>query len=394
MAVGKGEQAPVQQNGQHPADAWLRAASARQTEAEVGATQQPGSTQVGSPSTPASEPSSAGGDGPGDGTRVRDGETDGTVVRDPQSAALEHQVALARQSAERAVQAQRAAEEAARQAVQAQQRMLSEGYGQRSSSDSRQAPKSGSYWRLVAADARRHFLSLPFLIMIIASIGLNIAAMAGTASGLLKHQTSKSLDVTAFTHSIVGLGFGGATLLSMVFGTITITRDFGSGFVIRESFLAGGAERLWLAKLASIFPPLLVFGLTAPPTGLIFTAIRLQSFDKSPEFDKKTWIILVGLVFVAVATGYFGHFIGWLIRNSIISVVVVAGWTLVLEGYLIKLMDRKGQLLPGGAMQTLLRDDSTIHHLYPGWSGYLIYVGWLALLAVAVIVRLRRTDLV
>lgn len=385
MAVGKGEQAPIQQNGQHPADAWLRAASARQTEAEPGSRQEPGSPSAGSAQTPAGEPSHDGGDYPDEGTVVRDGQT----------AAVQQQIALAQQSAERAVQAQKAAEEAARQAVQAEQRIVAEGsYSQRSLNGSRQQPKSGSYWRLVAADTRRNLLSLPFLILVIASIGLNVAAMAGTASGLLKHQTSKSLDVTEFTHSIVGLGFGGATLLSMVFGTITITRDFGSGFVIRESFLAGGAERLWLAKLVSIFPPLLAFGLTAPPTGLIFTAIRLQSFDKSPEFDKKTWIILIGLVFVAVATGYFGHFIGWLIRNSIISVVVVAGWTLVLEGYLIKLLERKGQLLPGGAMQTLLRDDSTIHHLYPVWSGYLIYMGWLALLAVAVIVRLRRTDLV
>src|SRR5689334_8260731 len=98
--------------------------------------------------------------------------------------------------------------------------------------------------------------SLPILLL--TALVLNVLAAYGTSTGLDAAGFAAPGGSEKATAALVGLGFG-ASLFSMIFGTICVTRDFGNGSIGRSSFLSGGAVRLLSLRALALAIPAIAF---------------------------------------------------------------------------------------------------------------------------------------
>jgi len=224
------------------------------------------------------------------------------------------------------------------------------------------------------------------------AIFLNVLAAYGTQSQMGHVEFATTALNRSATQQLIGLGFG-ASLCSMIFGAVIITRDFGNLSIGRDALLARGPVRLLGMRALASGAPMLSFGLAGAGSVLVVAALALPRTGASLDLGGHGWTILVGVVGSVVLAGYFGQLVAWQSRRSLWTVAGLVAWTLLIEPRLITLVSSVGRFLPGGATQGMLMDTSSITNILTPASAYIVYIGWLALLSVFAVHRLRSTDL-
>lgn len=243
------------------------------------------------------------------------------------------------------------------------------------------------------AELRWSVRGTTFVTLLFVAAALNALAVYGTVTGLPSHPPHIESLARATTVSIVALGFGGS-LFSMIFGALTASRDFGDSAIIRRAYLARGPERLLALRLAALSFPAACFALVSAGAATATAAVVLPIHGYRFIWSGKATEVLLGVAFAVLVMTYIGHLVGWLIRNSIVAVVALVGYTLIAETTIIALVPRIGIFLPGGGTQSITLDKSSTNLILPVGGGYAVLVSWVAALAIANIVRLRRSDLV
>lgn len=233
----------------------------------------------------------------------------------------------------------------------------------------------------------RAFITLLFL-----AVALNALSVYGTAIGLSEDPPASQALMRATTVTLVGLGFGGS-LFSLLFGALVATSDFGTTAIIRRSFLAGGAESLLRLRLTMLILPAAILAVASAASAVITALIVLPIHGYTFSPSHKMVVVALGVLFTVFVMAFIGHLAGWLIRNTIVALIGLVAYTLVAESLIIALVPRVGIYLPGGATQSITLDESGTDLILPVGAGYAVLVGWVAVLAVATVIRLRRTDL-
>ncbi|ROS76624.1 hypothetical protein [Cellulomonas sp. PhB143] len=231
--------------------------------------------------------------------------------------------------------------------------------------------------------------ALPSLLFI--AVGLNVLSVYGT-SVQMGDAASSAVSDQAQTIKLVGLGFG-ASLFAMIFGALSVTRDFTSRAVGRVQLLVGSSNRLLGSRATVVAPAMLAFGVLGAASAVITAWLALPGAGSRFVWSHDATVITLGIVFSTVFAGYLGQLVAWQVRRSLVAVIVLVAWTLLLETYLIQLIPSVGRFLPGGLGQAMLEDTSgTDEILSAGW-GYVGYVVWLVVLSGLAVWRLRKTDL-
>jgi hypothetical protein len=256
----------------------------------------------------------------------------------------------------------------------------------------RSATQIGEGSQMIRAESYRIYRGWTFLGLLGVAILLNALSAYGTQSSMVHVDLTTTAINRAATEHLVGLGFG-ASLFSMIFGVIVVTRDFGNFSIGRHAHLSRGPSRLLGMRALASAVPMLVFGLAGAASVLIVTALTLPRTGASFDLGGHGWAILVGVVGSVALAGYLGQMVAWQTRRSLWTVTGLVAWTLLAEPLVITLVPAFGRFLPGGAAQGMLMDtSSTTEILTPAWA-YVVYIGWLAGLSSLAVYRLRSTDL-
>jgi hypothetical protein len=246
---------------------------------------------------------------------------------------------------------------------------------------------------MFGAELRWAMRGRAFITLLFLAIALNALSVYGTVVGLPDDPMSSDLLMRSTTVTLVGLGFGGS-LFSLVFGALVATSDFGNSSIIRRSFLAGGADSLLRLRLATLAIPTAIFAVVSAASVIATATIVLPMHGYTFETSHTMVVVLLGVLFTVFVMGYIGHLAGWLIRNTVVALIGLVAYTLVAEPLIISLIPKVGIYLPGGAMQSITIDKSATELILPVGAGYAVLVGWVAVLVVANLVRLRKNDLV
>lgn len=229
-------------------------------------------------------------------------------------------------------------------------------------------------------------------ILLLTALALNVLAAYGTSTGMDEAGFAVPGGSEKASASLVGLGFG-ASLFSMIFGTICVTRDFGNASIGRSAFLSGGPVRLLSLRAFALLIPAIAFAAAGTLSVVIVAMVTISS--KGGEFllDGDGRATLAGVFFTIIFAAYLGQFIAWQGRKSLPVVIALVAWTLVLEPNLINLFPAVGKFLPGGAGQAMSLDAAATYDMLPLGAGYAVYLGWLVVLFAAAGLRLKRSDL-
>ena len=101
-------------------------------------------------------------------------------------------------------------------------------------------------------------------------------------------------------------------------------------------------------------------------------------------------LLFAGAVAAAVLWGAFALAIGAIVRNQVGAIVGLLIWTLLVESILFALVPSVGRYLPAQA-SNVLTEIGTPHQL-PITAGVLVFLGYVALAAVAGAVVTARRD--
>lgn len=232
--------------------------------------------------------------------------------------------------------------------------------------------------------------SLP--ILLVTALAMNVLAAYGTSTGMDAAGFAVPRGSEKATAALVGLGFG-ASLFSMIFGIICVTRDFGNSSIGRSSFLSGGPLRLLSLRALALLIPAIAFAVAGTLSVVIVALVTISSKGGAFVLDGDGWTTLAGVFFTIIFAAYLGQFIAWQGRKSLPVVIALIAWTLVLEPNVINLLPAVGKFLPGGAGQAMSLDASATYDMLPVGAGYAVYLGWLVVLFAAAALRLQRSDL-
>jgi hypothetical protein len=245
---------------------------------------------------------------------------------------------------------------------------------------------------MLRAELRWSLQGTAFPTLLFVAVALNALSVYGTVQGLPADPPSSEVSMQSTTVTLVALGFGGS-LFSMIFGALTATRDFGNSAIIRRAFLARGSERLLAHRAAVMSVPLIAIAIASAATPVVMAAIALPLRGYQFAWSDKALVVVLGVSFSVFAMGQIGHLVGWLFRNTVVTLIALVGYTLVAETLIVSLLPQVGIYLPGGAIASITYDTSVTELILPVPAGYALLVGWVTVLGVANVFRLRRTDL-
>lgn len=182
-----------------------------------------------------------------------------------------------------------------------------------------------------------------------------------------------------------------ASAFAAVLGVLSLTTEVRHG-TVRSTFLAEPRRtRVLAAKLVAITAFSLVLG--AVGIGLSYAIGKICLDARGMPWllsGSDVVLLLAGAVAASVLWGAFALAIGAIVRNQVGAIVGLLIWTLLVESILFALVPSVGRYLPAQA-SNVLTEIGTPHQL-PITAGVLVFLGYVALAAVAGAVVTARRD--
>ena len=182
-----------------------------------------------------------------------------------------------------------------------------------------------------------------------------------------------------------------ASAFAAVLGVLSLTTEVRHG-TVRSTFLAEPRRtRVLAAKLVAITAFSLVLGVVG--IGLSYAIGKICLDARGMPWllsGSNVVLLLAGAVAASVLWGAFALAIGAIVRNQVGAIVGLLIWTLLVESILFALVPSVGRYLPAQA-SNVLTEIGTPHQL-PITAGVLVFLGYVALAAVAGAVVTARRD--
>lgn len=182
-----------------------------------------------------------------------------------------------------------------------------------------------------------------------------------------------------------------ASAFAAVLGVLSLTTEVRHG-TVRSTFLAEPRRtRVLAAKLVAITAFSLALGVIG--IGLSYAIGKICLDARGMPWlltGSDVVLLLAGAVASAVLWGAFALAIGAIVRNQVGAIVGLLIWTLLVESILFALVPSVGRYLPGQASNVLTQIETP--HQLPITAGVLVFLGYVALTAVAGAVVTARRD--
>ncbi|WP_147392819.1 hypothetical protein [Actinomyces sp. 2119] len=188
------------------------------------------------------------------------------------------------------------------------------------------------------------------------------------------------------------LGFALLVFVAM-WGATRVTAEFRNVTVAPSAAACGGLGRLMAHHALAVVPGGFLFGVAGLFAGAApgYVALRQQGMTVTPdgEFARTA----VGIVLVSALAAPWGTCFGWFLRRTLPAVVVLVGWTMVLETVFINwIPERVGRFLPANLQNSLTLDRVAFGDIGQPAAAALL-LAWIIVLDVVAFLWMRSRDL-
>jgi ABC-2 type transport system permease protein len=222
---------------------------------------------------------------------------------------------------------------------------------------------------------------LPLLIV-------GIIAVAASAGGSFEHTQHPGRDL----FGVAGI----AQLFALVLGVLAVTTEFRHGTITPTLLVVPSRARLVAAKLVVQLLAGLLLGAAAFALCVAIVQGVLSSRGIETGVDAGgAWHVILGGAIGTALYAAVGLGVGAIVRNQVAGIVIVLGWTFVVEpllGIVPGLQDGVQEYGLGGAAAALARTATSSPRLDQLPAGLLL-AGYAAVLTIIGIAALRRRDI-
>jgi ABC-2 type transport system permease protein len=188
--------------------------------------------------------------------------------------------------------------------------------------------------------------------------------------------------------ALATLGF--VPLFALLFGILAVTGEWRHGTISQTLLVTPKRERMVAAKLVSGAIVGVVLAVVGAVLALVIAAIGLPA--NGLDFDSGEAFRVAGEALVAGALwGALGAAFATTLPNQVGAIIGALAWLFVVESIISGLWPRVGQWLPGGAANGLIHTGDGVHLSVA--AAIVVTLGYVALLAAAGIVLVRRRDI-
>lgn len=246
--------------------------------------------------------------------------------------------------------------------------------------------------RFLGAQVRRSFMGPTWVLFTLISVGMCLLSVSSLMGDYLDQAEAGTLTAAFVFGHLMRLSFA-SLLFATVWGAMQATSEFRDGSVGRTTLFAHGKGRAAVLSALATVPGGALMGLftTASTTALVGWAMVQR--DLPLTWNSEIFWTVVGLFAVSALAAPWGNLVGWLIRQPVLTLVVLVAWTLMIETLIVKAAPDVARFLPGGAQSAIILDLSSGNPFAAQW-GYLLFAGYLALAGVAAVTSNLRRDLV
>jgi len=220
---------------------------------------------------------------------------------------------------------------------------------------------------------------------------LDVLSILGNGSKAAQRLARGATTATAVSHELVRLSFANLLFVTL-FGAILVTSEYRNGAISRTVLLARNRIDIVVAKAGVSALVGFLFGLCGVVTSLAASALEMHRIGQRLVLDRESFIICLGILIVCVFSGPWGTFIGWIVRNQVVTVVGVLVWVLIAESAIINFAPSIGRFLPGGAQAAIYRDTATAQVLSMP-IGIVLFAAWITAAGWLAAHLLERRDL-
>jgi ABC-type transport system involved in multi-copper enzyme maturation permease subunit len=215
---------------------------------------------------------------------------------------------------------------------------------------------------------------------------LSVAGLMMQAEDLL----STGMTMTQLTQQAVEPWFM-VLLFSGVFGGLLVTREYAGGPILRSVILTTSRSRLFAARFVVSVTAGVAYGLVAVVGALVTTQVMGPAIGHDAQWSHDSTGTLIGVFAVVVATAPWGTALGWLVRRSVIVVLVLLTEAFLVDETLFKLVPSVGKFLYINTLSAVYGDNKP--ELLSTWAGVGCMVAWIAVATIAAFIVLRHRDL-
>ena len=190
--------------------------------------------------------------------------------------------------------------------------------------------------------------------------------------------------------SLLGSGDVGLTFSALA-GLLLITSEYRYGTIGPTLLFTPQRSRVVVAKLAAATLTGFAYGAVATgvATGVGSLFLLNRMIPSALTAGQIALLVIGGLTGVALR-GAFGVALGLIIRNQIAAIICLLAWDFVVNRLLFGLVPSVGRFTPILAANSLMGLETS--RLLPAVAGGAVFLAWVAALAVAGLVLVRRRD--
>jgi ABC-2 type transport system permease protein len=238
------------------------------------------------------------------------------------------------------------------------------------------------------------------VVLVLTFFGLVLTA-ANASFGLFATELTGPFTGSAREVADAVAAVGGAAVIALVVGILSVTTEFRHGTIGRTLQIAPSRTRVLVAKLVagvgySVVLVALTLAVVAAMLGAA-AAVNDVSITWGAEATRTLWQAPVGFALNAM----LGVAIGALLRSQVVAITVTLVWMFVVESLFFFLLPSVARFLPFTALEALFPDESgaavqvdmgmTFVPLEPGVA-LAVFLAYVATACVAAGVHLTRGD--
>ena len=234
------------------------------------------------------------------------------------------------------------------------------------------------------------------LLCMVLAVGLMTAflgfafAFAGDVSGNGTAEPSDSIQTARMIYALpISFGY----VFPVILGALAVTAEFRHRTIDTTLLLQPSRVKVIAAKFVAVVPFALVYAVAAVVTGVAIGAGALALAGKPTGLDQADVWQTVGMgVLALTAWGLVGVGFGSAITNQIAVIVVLLGWTQLVEPLLrvafgfFERLQGVGRFLPGAAGEAMagasFYSATGAADLLSPWAGFAVLLGYAAVAGV------------
>lgn len=182
---------------------------------------------------------------------------------------------------------------------------------------------------MLRSELSKAFTGKPLFILLTLGLCLTLLFAYGFAETLFDPKHPPYTPEVA--SGMVLRSFFAMTVFAAMMGTMIITREFGTGAIARTTMAAHNRSQVFVLKSLSALVVGALMGGVAVLAGIPISMVLVYSKGIEFAWTRDVITIAIGVFAATVLSALWGLFIGFITRNSVVAICVIALVTWMIE---------------------------------------------------------------